>query len=301
MEEIKIIKKFYSSSNLPSDDCYSDGNGLLISTDSLSEETHFLHEWSSPRDLATKLIEVNVSDIISSGGIPKICLLNLGLSKLSNQKTWINAFSGQLKKLLKKYKIQLVGGDTYHSPITNLTLTILGKCKSPILRENGNVGDFLYLTGEIGGSVLGLEILKKKKTPSPGIETLAVKRHLRPVSRMDLFPGIARKYKISSAMDITDGLIQDSLKLAKASSLRLIIDLDRVPIWKKKKSKISIQKAIQSGEELEILFLSPEAILEKGITRIGRAVRGKGVWDISEEINFSNLDPGFLHFESKTD
>ena len=163
MEEIKIIKKFYSSSNLPSDDCYSDGNGLLISTDSLSEETHFLHEWSSPRDLATKLIEVNVSDIISSGGIPKICLLNLGLSKLSNQKTWINAFSGQLKKLLKKYKIQLVGGDTYHSPITNLTLTILGKCKSPILRENGNVGDFLYLTGEIGGSVLGLEILKKKK------------------------------------------------------------------------------------------------------------------------------------------
>lgn len=86
MKEEAIIRKLYPRGLEEVDDCFYDGE-RLYSTDSLVEGTHFLHEWSSPKDIAIKLIETNISDIISSGGYPDFCFLNLGLSNLSKKKT----------------------------------------------------------------------------------------------------------------------------------------------------------------------------------------------------------------------
>ncbi len=63
---------------MPSDDCYFLAPDRLVTTDSLAEGTHFRNDWSTPEDLAWKLVEVNVSDIISSGGIPDLAFLNFG-------------------------------------------------------------------------------------------------------------------------------------------------------------------------------------------------------------------------------
>ncbi len=85
MREENIISSLYPRNLVQVDDCFFDGE-RLYSTDSIVEGTHFLHSWSSPKDIATKLVEVNISDIVSSGGYPEFCFLNLGLSDYSKKK-----------------------------------------------------------------------------------------------------------------------------------------------------------------------------------------------------------------------
>ncbi|MCB1178218.1 MAG: thiamine-monophosphate kinase, partial [Leptospiraceae bacterium] len=220
MKESKIIQKFYKN-NLQDDDCYWDKeNKQLISTDSIVEGTHFLHKWSSPKNLAKKIIEVNISDILSSGGIPTKAFLNLGLNHISSKPDWINSFSKEIKNLLSFYKIELCGGDTFYSQNTQITLTLIGKLKlnKPFLRSGGKPGDNVYITGEVGFSLLGFKSLQNKINLPLHFKKKAIITHLAPScewKKRNFF----QKYNkdIHAMMDITDGLVQDLGKLAKAS------------------------------------------------------------------------------------
>ncbi|MCX8000733.1 MAG: thiamine-phosphate kinase, partial [Leptospiraceae bacterium] len=213
MKEIQIIQNFYNG-KYPKDDCYFDGE-RLYTTDSLVEGTHFLHKWSSPKNVARKLIEVNISDILASGGIPEFCFLNLGLSDYSKQGEWVAKFTKEFKNVLKSYGIFLAGGDSFYSKKTFLSLTLVSKKQKhkPITREHAEVNDFLYITGAVGFSYLGYKLLKKERSPKSLAEKFAIQKHLEPKSRMDL-QKILSKLPINAMMDITDGLIQDLNKLS---------------------------------------------------------------------------------------
>lgn len=297
MNELKIIQSLYKKNQFPLDDCFF-LEGYLYTTDSLAENTHFLHAWSSPQNLARKLLHVNVSDILSSGGIPIFCFLNLGLSPLSSQSKWIGSFSRTLKKELDTLGIELVGGDTYASPHTNLTLTLVGKTKKPILRTGGNVEETLYLTGALGYSLLGYKLLQNKIRNSVpmDVKRLALKKHLEPKASVERFPKILYKHKISAAMDITDGLIQDAGKLERASGLGLEIHLDLLPERKTLETYLSMEEMMTSGEELEILFLSKDKISPELATNIGRSIRGKKGKYLMEGKPFFPKEKGYLHF-----
>ncbi len=279
------------------DDCFFRDN-TLYTTDSLAENTHFLHAWSSPQNLAKKLLHVNVSDILSSGGIPTFCFLNLGLSPLSSQPKWIGSFSRTLKKELNTLGIELVGGDTYASPHTNLTLTLVGKTKNPILRTGGNGKETLYLTGALGYSLLGYNLLRKKIRGfiPKNVQKLALKKHLEPRASIKRFPKILQNHKISAALDITDGLIQDARKLERASGLGLEIHLDQLPERKTLETYLSIEEIMTSGEELEILFLSKDKISPELATNLGRSIPGKKGRYLMGGKPFFPKEKGFLHF-----
>jgi thiamine-monophosphate kinase len=297
MNELKIIQSLYKKKQFPLDDCFF-REGTLYTTDSLVENTHFLHTWSTPQNLARKLLHVNVSDILSSGGIPTFCFLNLGLSPLSSQPKWIGSFSRTLKKELDTLGIELVGGDTYASPHTNLSLTLLGKTKKPILRTGGNVRETLYLTGALGYSLLGLKLLQKKIRNSvpKDVQRLALKKHLEPRASIERFPKIILKHKVSAAMDITDGLIQDAGKLETASGLGLEIHLDQLPERKALETYLSMEEIMTSGEELEILFLSKDKISPEMATNIGMSIPGKKGKYMMEGKPFFPKEKGYLHF-----
>jgi thiamine-monophosphate kinase len=264
------------------------------------EGTHFLHEWSSPRDIAHKLFHVNLSDLASSGGVPKFCFLNLGLSKLSSQSSWILEFGKSLKRELKTFQIALVGGDTYFSKITNLTLTLVGTTDHPILRSGGKPNESLYITGPVGYSLLGLKLIRKKgamlhNLPKQ-ISNQSIQKHLKPKSKYTEFRKLIKNYKISAAMDITDGLVQDTIKLASASNLGLEIWVEALPDWKRLLAYVKKDEICTSGEELEILFLSKEEIKSPLATKIGRSIMGKKVrfLEYGKELEFKNK--GFFHF-----
>lgn len=309
MKEEEIIQLFYEKGRIPSDDCdYHENTRLLLSTDSLVESTHFRLDWSKPGDVARKLVEVNVSDIVSSGGIPHSIYLNLGLNAISGETAWIRSFSREFSQAIEDHNLKLRGGDTFRSTATALSVTILGnlhdKLNSPLVRSRSRVGDNIYCTGVLGLSQLGWEILKNPsrwKDMPQEFQDLGLNRHLRPRSLNGILDHILN-YEIHSCMDITDGLIQDLPRLALASGVGFQLFPDKLPMWKELGTYLSPGQILTSGEELELVFTSPDHIPEKlgpyHITNIGKVISKKN--EICEyfidENKLTLQEEGFLHF-----
>jgi thiamine-monophosphate kinase len=311
VKESDIIQLLYPPGKIPLDDCFLWGQKTLITTDSLAEETHFKHEWSSPSQLAHKLVEVNVSDIVSSGGLPTHAFLNLGLSPHSSQDIWIQEFARSLKDRLSKYNVQLSGGDSYASKNTNLALTLLGEI--PIggnvwQRTGGKVGDSIYLTGKIGYSQLGFKKLTEgvivngelDKNLDPMIVE-GIRQHLNPVSRYPMLEEL-QKYNIHACMDITDGLIQDAQRMGEASKICLEITMNLLPDFQKLHNYLSKEEILGSGEELELLILSPDLLPPEiagiPIHNIGKTSERKpiGLCLFQDEKVYDPQSIGFVHF-----
>lgn len=325
MDETKIIEKFFERGFYPLDDCFFDkenllnGGNIIITTDSIASGIHFREDWSSPEDVAYKLIEVNLSDILSSGGIPIYAFLNLGLSPHTAKENWVQPFSQMLKKRLNHYKTKLVGGDTFRAGenATVLTLTLMGKLhphlSQPWVREGGKAGDAIYLSGPVGYSQWGYELLRTHKKPKNKLEKKAIQKHLRPTSRWDLFPSM-KSLPIHGCMDITDGLVQDLNKLAVASGLLLEIYVERLPDYFILQDKIDSNSILTSGEELELVVLgsidSEKEFLKAGFTKIGQSYpippkhqrknkKNKFVQFLLEGKELSLTHQGFVHFNER--
>ncbi|XDD47778.1 thiamine-phosphate kinase [Leptospira sp. WS39.C2] len=299
MKESEIIRTLFGKTPPPEDDCYFLAPNRLVTTDSLSEGTHFLHEWSSPEILAGKLVEVNVSDITASGGVPKECFLNLGLSPTSRKTEWVRRFAKSLRSSLLQYGMKLAGGDTFSSPTTQLALTVVGTVQKPWLRSGGKPGDYLYVTGDLGQSLLGYQSLKKK-WKEKGVKD-AIEKHLLPKSKQILQKPLSQ-FKIHACMDITDGLIQDAERLAFASKGKLKIQIESVPLHPFAVQKLGIDPCLGSGEELELLFLSPDILPNQitniPVTMIGEFEKGKpGVVFQKNGKTYLPKTKGFLHFK----
>lgn len=286
---------------MPSDDCYFLAPDRLVTTDSLAEGTHFRNDWSTPEDLAWKLVEVNVSDIISSGGIPDLAFLNFGFPKKNSiSELWLQRFQTAFRQRLKIHKIQLAGGDTFLSPFLSLNLTLFGKVKTPILRSGAKPNDTIYISGALGGSEAGLRLLQKKTKQMKPWQKKQILRHLRPRSRRDLSP-ILSKFEISSCMDITDGLVQDARKLAEASGVSLEIEIEKIPAEKNVLDLLGWNGILASGEELELLFTSPREISKDiqvfAIGKVKPYLKKNPVMFTLRGKKFIPSQIGYLHFK----
>jgi thiamine monophosphate kinase len=131
----------------------------IYATDSMVEGSHFNLKWSSPRNLAKKLIASNNSDFLASGAQATYALLNLGLNFQKINKNWLVHFSQALNYHLDKRNIQLIGGDTFQSKQIFLNMTMVGESVNPISRNKLRIDDYLYITGKVGFSYLGFTIL----------------------------------------------------------------------------------------------------------------------------------------------
>ena len=312
MQEKEIIQSFYKKNREESDDCFLLDGKQLVTTDVMAENVHFNTKWSSPADLASKLVEVNVSDIAASGGIPQYAFLNLGLPALSDK--WIREYSTATSRALKAHGITLAGGDTFRSEKIYLGMTIIGKTSSPLIRKNAQPGEYVYITGPLGYSLLGYEFLIKNKidinakgkhyrdisayNTSAAVKK-GVEKHLRPKSRLNEMTKLNKKFRLSSAIDITDGLVQDAASLAGASKTKIILSLDQLPERSVLDKHLPLEKQVTSGEELEILFTSPDPGIhlgEKNVHLIGVTTKGKGVEFFDNGVRTEITDKGFLHF-----
>ncbi len=296
--ENQIISLFSERPVESLDDC-SDipGTDLIVSTDSLCENTHFRLDWSQPEDIAVKTVHVNISDVAVSGGIPQWALLNIGIPENITE-DFLKRFSAALRRELSAENVSLIGGDTYRSRELNITLTAGGPVLNRMHRSGGNPGDILYVTGHLGLSLLGFRILSgKTDIKDESLRDQAVRRHLSPRSRREWALKLAESGQVHAAMDITDGLTEDASRLAAASGISLIIDTESVP-----SQKGAAPFALNSGEELEILFLaSPDFHCPVPATAIGRAAEYK---EGTKRIHFtgSEADPenSFYHFKKNT-
>ena len=310
------------------DDCavlsLENGNYQVLTTDALVESVHFNLKTHTPEQLGWKTMAVNISDIAAMGGQPKFAVLSIGIPK-SIPVSFLDRFYKGINKASQKYKVALVGGDTVSSPKhLFINLALLGETwkKKVFTRSGARPGDKIFVTGTLGDSALGLKILESPRKSWKGLEAhkmKCVQRHLKPEPRVDVATWLAKsKYKVTSMIDISDGLTQDLGHILNAGKVGAELFEEQVPISKplSKYSLINglsaLQLALEGGEDYELLFtLAPEDVNNLGIesitkvdhpvTQIGVITARKGIRLISKtgRSNILQRPMGFNHFKGK--
>lgn len=267
MNEFSVIERFFKSIASNHTDLVQQSIGddaavlaipeqkdLLISTDTLVENVHFLKDWPA-EVIAYKALMTNISDIAAMAGTPCSVVVALTLPEIDQQ--WLAGFSKGLNKALQQYQIDLVGGDITRGPLT-ITITIHGivpKAQA-VLRSGAKVGDAIYLTGSLGSTGFAVSQLASKSYndsifnklffPKPCVE----------------YAEILQKFA-TSAIDISDGLSSDLAHVLKASQVGAEIEAALIPVSPLLEAYLdksqAIEQALHSGDEYELCFTVSQA------------------------------------------
>ena len=169
MDEFEIIRKYfkknskknYGAKNL-NDDVFFDKNyKLAVSIDTYNEGVHFPN-FKHPNLVIKKVIKSSISDLIAKGVKPEYYFISASGNKQHFTKRNLKLISKSVNEEQKKYNIKLSGGDTVNANKVSFSITTIGFSKYIIERNKARLNDDIYVTGNIGDSFLGLEIIKKK-------------------------------------------------------------------------------------------------------------------------------------------
>jgi thiamine-monophosphate kinase len=256
------------------DDCalleFDPAQKTCITTDAVTYGQH-IDATITPFDAGVKLIHRNLSDLAAMGARPHSAVLTL-LSGPDLDLQWLEAFFGGVRSACEKYSLKIVGGDlsTLEAGHFSASLTLLGQCARPLLRQTATIGDWLYVSGNLGGSILG--------------------KHYRFNPRLEEGQWLAAQNECRAMIDLTDGLGKDLQALLPPGS-SAALELAKIPIadaakeLAKQDGQPILQHAFCDGEDYELLLtLSGEAdasafearwkatFPELSLTRIGQIV-----------------------------
>jgi thiamine-monophosphate kinase len=251
------------------------GARLILTHDTLVEGVHYLHS-DPPESVAWKLLAVNLSDLAAKGGTPRGAMMSY---TLCGDADWDARFAAGLGVTLTHFDVPLLGGDTVSAPSRVLGLTLIGEASGPVpARSGAHAGDALFVTGTIGGAGLGLAIAQGLQK---GDATLLA-AYQRP--QPQLGAGALLAPVVTAMMDVSDGLLIDACRLAAASGLCAVIDLDAVPLSQAFRqyageTREARLRAATAGDDYQLLFTSalPLPPLPVPVTRIGKMTAGEGL------------------------
>lgn len=270
----------------PGDDCavlQSPRGGKrwqLFKTDVVVEDVHFVRS-SPPTAVGWKAAARAVSDIAAMGGRPTHAVVTV-VAPGTTPAAWLTAAYRGLTRCARTFGFSLVGGETSSAPegapiVLNVSLIGEVEPRHCVRRSGASPGDSLLVTGRLGGS-------------------LASGRHLRFQPRVAEAQWLARHFRPTAMMDLSDGLGHDLPRLAAASGVGWEIDPARLP----RHRGCSVAQALGDGEDFELLFTVPlqrtapllaawrAAFPRLPLTRLG-SVR-------PAELEIPRLHLGFEHF-----
>lgn len=247
------------------DDCavlkYRPDLYLLVTTDMMVQDDHFSLRWQTPFQIGMKLMEVNVSDIICKGGIPRFAFLSMCLTKDTSLEFVEEFFSG-LYAAAARHGVILAGGDTTHGEnlVFNLSLTGDVEPDNLRLRSGAVVGDLICVTGTLGGSTAGLELLRH------GLDGFLLD-HLEPKARLAAEGRMIARFA-HATIDVSDGLASEVTHIARKSERGAVIYNEKIPLSAttvesaKKLGRDPADFALYGGEDFQIVFtISEDKIL----------------------------------------
>ena len=288
----------------------TDGCLTLISADMLVEGVHFDLSMSDPFTLGRKSLAVNLSDIAAMGGEPRFFLLSMAIPP-SFSIAFLDSFTKGMLELAGEFNVALIGGDTCSSKGgLVLSITIIGEQQPDrILRRSGaRPGDLIFVTGNLGDSALGLELLRTGERGNPATE-----KHLNPVPRVREGLALAAARLPTAMIDVSDGLAADLEHILHNSSVGARLYVRKIPLspfFRNKCRPLSdetLALALSGGEDYELLFTASAsradevyllfAPLDTAVTVIGEITESPGLSLISEQGRESALiKTGFNHF-----
>jgi thiamine-monophosphate kinase len=223
------------------------GRKVLVTADMLLEGSCFILAEAGAYAVGRKAMAVNLSDIAAMAGIPKYAFVSYALPKIGGSATAQELQRG-LEDAAQEFSVVIAGGDTnsWEGKLA-ISITMIGEAsgKPPVQRSGARPGDGIFVTGPLGGSILG--------------------HHLTFTPKVALALTIHQKYDIHSMIDLSDGLSRDLKHIAKASGAGFVLEHDLIPVTSAAK-ELALQSgnsatyhALHDGEDFELCFtLSPK-------------------------------------------
>jgi thiamine-monophosphate kinase len=238
----------------------------VLTTDGLVEGVHFDLRFSSFRDIGYKALAVNVSDVASMGGTPRLALLSLAFPDTITVAA-VEALLDGFEELAHETGVTLAGGNLTRSPgpiVIDVTVVGAVRPRRVLTRAGGRAGQPLYVTGAVGAAAAGLGWLRQHASeagmPADPAMAAAVERYRRPLPRFRLGAVLGRTRAATACMDLSDGLADAVRQLAGASGTGASIDASVLPIpdavarWFEAAGLDPVREALAGGDDYELLF-----------------------------------------------
>jgi len=238
----------------------------VVCVDTMVEGVHFLKHLSTPYEVGYKALAVNISDIAAMGGVPLYYLVAISIPNTWKESELIDIFQG-MNEIASHYNMSLIGGDTVStSKDLVVTVTVIGEVEQNVrtLRSKAEDGDIVFVTGTVGDSSAGLDILLGKYViDDASIKEYLIERHKRPTPQVKA-GRIISSVKRASLNDISDGLASELHEIAESSQVGIIINEEDLPISQELsqiKQTCDITKwMFYGGEDFELVgTTSPES------------------------------------------
>ena len=282
---------------------------LLFKTDAMVEGVHFTRD-TAPEKIGHKAFARCLSDIAAMAGTPAAALVTIALPQQFDVK-FVEAIYTGMNQLAQKHGTAVVGGETTMNPERILiSIALLGFVPrgKAVLRSGAKVGDAIFVTGELGGSLAG--------------------RHLEFEPRLAEARWLAENFPVHAMIDLSDGLAGDLRHILKASRVGAELLKDAIPVSPAAKQrarsracqsadnppidiggyKPAFVAALTDGEDFELLFTVPGAEAVKlldawkkqfpklCLSCIGKVTAGEGV-TIRDKTGAQPLTAhGYVHF-----
>lgn len=244
----------------------------LLSTDMLIEGVHFDLSYCPLKHLGYKAVSVNISDICAMNGVATQITVSIAVSSRFSLESIEELYTG-IQAACHRYNVDLVGGDTTSSTKgLIISISIVGEVKKKkiVYRSGAKENDLLVVTGDLGASYLGLQILKREKEiflENPEVQPdlqgndYSLQRQLKTEAKVEIIKILDELNIIPTSMiDISDGLLSEILHISKSSNVGVTIYEDKVPIdhttmnLARELNLNPIICALNGGEDYELLF-----------------------------------------------
>lgn len=230
---------------------------LVMTTDMLVEDIHFLRGASTAEEVGEKSLMVNISDVAAMGATPIATLLSIALPE-SAQGEWAEGFMRGYYEASKRENVALVGGDTTASR-DRISINVVAIGRAPMTnikrRSAAKVGDVIAVTGKLGISSKGLVDIM-----FGDLHTSAAKAHRRGHARTTEGAWLGVRNEVHAMMDISDGIASDIKHIMELSNVGATIELSHIP------TDYDIRYATTGGEDYELL-LTVEAAKFEAVAR----------------------------------
>jgi len=193
----------------------------VVTCDVLVEDVHFRRRWSTGEDVGRRSAMQNLADVAAMGARP-VCLVVGLVTPGSTPVAWVEGLARGLGDACRPLDVGVVGGDLSSGPVVVVSVTALGDLegRAAVRRAGARVGDVVAHAGRRGWSAAGLALLTADRADvDPGL--VAAFRSPEP----DLAAGpAAARAGATAMMDVSDGLLRDGRRLARASGVTLDLD-----------------------------------------------------------------------------
>lgn len=275
---------------------------LVVAMDTLVSGVHF-PDAAAAGDIGWKALAVNLSDLAAMGAEPRWATLSLTLPEADEN--WLADFSSGFFDLAAQYRMDLIGGDLCHGPLS-ITVQVHGLVPAgqALTRQGARPGDGIYVTGTLGDAAYALA---EAVVTSPDHDYF-FHRLARPQPRVVC--GMALRGIATSAIDISDGLVSDLQHVLDASRVGANILAVSIPVSQPLNQALGEEEAVRvaltGGDDYELCLTAPVAEADRlraigdthqvPVTQIGTIMPSPGLHIEGRNLEIPERGGGYRHF-----